>query len=163
MRMPLVVQARGRDRRDNRAATAGLIASVVFPVPPFCAINVTVYTLTTLCFEHSRVQFLSGLRKAEGPVLRRRFFPALTRQPPLTVPRGDRLLKILRRPQRRCLENSLGRLAGIQAVEPVRGRSQRLSDRSDQDGPLPAQPALVHDQARPSSSVSGGIPGTTGH
>ena len=44
---------------------------MVFPVPPFCAIKVTVYILTTLCFEHllvelSRVRFLSGLGESRG-------------------------------------------------------------------------------------------------
>ena len=44
-------------RPSASAATARLIASVVFPVPPFCEIDATVYISTTLCFEQLAVDF----------------------------------------------------------------------------------------------------------
>ena len=53
---------------------------MVFPVPPFYAINVTVYTLTTLCFEQlvvefSKVRFLLGLRECRGSYSPAAFLP----------------------------------------------------------------------------------------
>ena len=131
---------------------ARLIASAVFPVPPVCAITVTIIHIDHSVFRAISCRFLEGSIPLGATRKPRVLFSGCVSprhslvghfQP---VPRGERLLEVLWRQQPRCLENRLDRLVGMQAVKPVRERSQHLPDWSKKDVPLPVGAALVDHQ-----------------